>query len=282
MTASTSTSTFHAGFISALTTTVVLAGRTSWKCSPWTRLTASKSALSTRYTRVRTTSAKEAPAASRASPMISKHRRACDLGVGLDAVVRPLRGRAGHEDPLRDAHGAAVADDELPRPTRRDQLPVRHGEATYRAGASVRRSALPERRSLSYGAAGGGPLASVSLDHDRGKRHGPTTQGPHRPRARDAERLRPRGRGVRRRWRRVVVRHAPQGTSAPTVGGSEAPSGSTGGGTEAPTTAAAATAHPRRLARVRDRGRHQQPVAARRDGLRHRPATRSSAACTTR
>ena len=39
-----------------------------------------------------------------------------------------------------------------------------------------------------------------------------------------------------------------QGTSAPTVGGSEAPSGSTGGGTEAPTTAAAATADARRLA----------------------------------
>ena len=35
-----------------------------------------------------------------------------------------------------------------------------------------------------------------------------------------------------------------QGTSAPTVGGSEAPSGSTGGGTEAPTTAAAATPTP--------------------------------------
>ena len=60
-----------------------------------------------------------------------------------------------------------------------------------------------------------------------------------------------------------------QGTSAPTVGASEAPSGSTGAGTEAPTTAAAATPTPGGSLVFGHRGRHQQPVAAGRDGLRH-------------
>ena len=83
-----------------------------------------------------------------------------DLGVGVDAVVGPLRGRAGDEDPLRDAHRAAVADDELPRSTRRDELPVRHGEERT-APAQRAAERVAGRRRVSYGAAGGGPLASV-------------------------------------------------------------------------------------------------------------------------
>ena len=167
-----------------------------------------------------------------------------DLGVGIDAVVRPLRGRAGHEDPLRDAHRSAVADDELPRPTRRDQLPVRHGEATYRAGQRARER-VAGARSLSYGAAGGRPLASVSLDHDRGKRHGPATQG-RTVRARDAERP---SASWPRRAEAVVAGHRPARHRARRRRpwpheAAQAPSGSTGGGTEAPTTAAAATPTP--------------------------------------
>src|SRR3954466_546102 len=99
-------------------------------------------------------------------------------------------------------------------------------------------------RSLSYGAAGGGPLASVSPST--------TTGGSamvQRPNVRTVLAL-----ATLSAFGLVAAScggggggsssGTTQATSAPTVGGSAAPGGSSGGGTEAPTSAAAPTPTP--------------------------------------
>ena len=61
---------------------MVAAGRTSANTAPWARPTASQSAGSTRYMRVRTTCSGPAPASARAARMISRQRAAWTSGSG--------------------------------------------------------------------------------------------------------------------------------------------------------------------------------------------------------
>ena len=125
MTASTSISTFHSGLSRAFTTTVVLAGRISANFSPCTLDTAPKSAASTRYTRERTTSSRVAPASC--SAVSNLETTAClYAGVGVDRSIGPLRCRSHDHDAISDAHGAAVADDQLPWAPGGDELSLSH------------------------------------------------------------------------------------------------------------------------------------------------------------
>src|SRR5262249_19663237 len=80
LTAPASISTFQRRSSRPATTTIVLAGRTSAKTAPCARPTASQSAASVRYDRVRTTCCGPAPASPSAARMISKQRRACASG----------------------------------------------------------------------------------------------------------------------------------------------------------------------------------------------------------
>ena len=93
--------------------------------------------------------------------MISKHRRPGTAGSGSTLLVGPLRRRARHHDPAPDPHRPAVADDELARRPRRDELPSVH------------------RRNLAVAA--GGPWRSFRHDlpalGPRPRRRSPTASG---------------------------------------------------------------------------------------------------------
>src|SRR6266540_4688249 len=103
-------------------------GRTPAKTAPWARPTASQSAASTRYMRVRTTCSGPAPASARAAVMISRQRAACACGSGSQepsgqtgavpatstrsptrsARLKPITGSKGDPDETRARPSATV------------------------------------------------------------------------------------------------------------------------------------------------------------------------------
>jgi hypothetical protein len=84
--ASASISTSHSASMKRGTCITVHAGRTLPNTSPCTAATAGQSSMRVRKTRVRTTSASEAPASARAAPMMSRQRRAWPAGSPGAAV----------------------------------------------------------------------------------------------------------------------------------------------------------------------------------------------------
>jgi hypothetical protein len=116
MTASASISTSHSGSINRTTCMTVFAGRMSRKNSPCIAATFSRSSMRVSRMRVRVTSESFAPACSRASRMISMHRRAW-AAASPDATVRPsFKGavpatatmrpdRTAREIPIRGSYG---------------------------------------------------------------------------------------------------------------------------------------------------------------------------------
>ncbi len=101
--ASTSISTRQRASRSPATTTIVAAGRAAPNTSACAWATASASARSTRYIRVRTASSGVAPSSASAVTAIWRPR----LGprVGVARAIGPDRRRAGHEYPVTDPDG---------------------------------------------------------------------------------------------------------------------------------------------------------------------------------